>query len=135
MSIEKKNIIDYISEKNGKKVLVISDHLLWGNMMHLYQLQEKINMYLSAIETGQLATYYPNAKNGFIICLYLQYEPDKTGLLFLDKITEFINNQGYDFEYVIYDEVVAYIAQYAYDPSSLPESTTKMSSLRNFNKS
>ncbi len=104
MSIEKKDIIDYISEKDGKKVLVISDHLPWGDMMHLHQLQEKINMYLSAIETGQLDTYYPNAKKGFIISLYLQYEPDETGLLFLDKITEFINNQGHDFEYVIIDE-------------------------------
>ena len=31
MSIEKKDIIDYITEENGKKVLSISDHLQWDD--------------------------------------------------------------------------------------------------------
>ena len=64
MSVEKKDIIDYITEENGKKMLSISDHLQWGDLHHLYELQEKINMYLSAIETGQVSDYYPNATNG-----------------------------------------------------------------------
>lgn len=72
MSIEKKDIIDYISEENGKKVLSISDHLQWGSTSHLYMLQEKINMYLLVIENGLLTTYYPHATNGFLISLYLK---------------------------------------------------------------
>ena len=38
MSIEKKDIIDYITEENGKKVLSISDHLQWDDMDHLLML-------------------------------------------------------------------------------------------------
>lgn len=101
MSVEKKNIIDYISEKEGKKILSISDHLPWGDLTHLYMLQEKINMYLSAIETGQLSTYYPNATKGFVITLYLKYYPDKQGEAFLGKINEFLEKLGYDFKYSI----------------------------------
>ena len=94
MSIEKKDVIDYISEENGKKVLSISDHLQWGSTSHLYMLQEKINMYLSAIENGLLTTYYPHATNGFLISLYLKYAPDEQG-------TAFLNDLGYDFRYII----------------------------------
>lgn len=101
MSIERKDIIDYISEENGKKVLSISDHLQWGDLHHLYMLQEKINMYLSAIETGQLSKHYPNAENGYVICLYFKYEPDEQGLSFLSKVKEFISNSGYEFRYEI----------------------------------
>lgn len=41
MSVEKKDIIDYITEENGKNMLSISDHLQWGDLHHLYVLQEK----------------------------------------------------------------------------------------------
>ena len=101
MSIEKKDIIDYITEENGKKVLSISDHLQWDDMDHLLMLQEKINMYLSAIETGQVSDYYPNATNGYVICLYLKYELDEQGESFLQKVKYFLNNSGYEFKYEI----------------------------------
>ena len=104
MSVEKKDIIDYITEENGKKMLSISDHLHWGDLHHLYMLQEKINMYISAIETGQLLNYYPNATDGYIICLYLKYEPDEQGESFLQKVKDFLNNSGYEFKYKILKE-------------------------------
>lgn len=104
MSIEKKDIIDYITEENGRKVLSISDHLQWGDMHHLYMLQEKINMYLSAIETGQVLTFYPNATKGYVICLYLKYEPDEQGELFLRRVNDFLTHSGYEFKYVILKE-------------------------------
>ncbi len=104
MSIEKKDIIDYITEENGKKVLSISDHLQWDDMHHLLMLQEKINMYLSAIETGQVSDYYPNATNGYVICLYLKYEPDEQGIVFLEEIKKFVNKLGYEFKYTILSE-------------------------------
>jgi hypothetical protein len=101
MSVEKKNIIDYISEEDGRKVLSISDHLQWGSAYHLYMLQEKINMYLSAIENGQLAIYYPQATSGFLINLFCKYEPDEQGIDFLCKVKDFLNDLGYDFRYTI----------------------------------
>ena len=99
MSVEQKNIIDYVSVRDGKKVLTVSDHLQWNDIHHLYALQEKINMYISAIETGQLSTMYPEATKGYVIQLYLQYEPDEQGLSFLKKIGHFLAEHGSDFEY------------------------------------
>ena len=101
MSIEKKDIIDYISEENGKKVLSISDHLQWGSTSHLYMLQEKINMYLLVIENGLLTTYYPHATNGFLISLYLKYEPDEQGVAFLCNVKDFLNDLGHDFRFTV----------------------------------
>ena len=101
MSIEKQNTIDYISEESGKKVLSISDYLQWGSASHLYMLQEKINMYLSAIENGQLTTYYPHATNGFLISLYLKYEPDEQGVAFLCNVKDFLNDLGHDFRFTV----------------------------------
>lgn len=99
MSVEQKNIVDYISENDGKKVLTISDHLQWNDMYHLFALQEKINNYILAIESGQLSTYYPEATRGYVIRLYLQYEPDEQGLSFLKRIEHFLVEHGYDFNY------------------------------------
>lgn len=101
MSVEKKNIIDFISEEDGRKVLSISDHLQWGSAYHLHMLQEKINMYLSAIENGQLAAYYPQATSRFLISLYFKYEPDEQGIEFLCKVEKFLNDLGYDFRYTV----------------------------------
>ena len=58
-------------------------------------------MYLSAIENGQLATYYPQATSGFLINLYCKYEPDEQGIDFLCKVKDFLNDLGYDFRYTI----------------------------------
>lgn len=104
MSVENKDVIDYISVENGKKVLSISDHLPWGNVTHLYVLQEKINMYLSAIETRQILNYYPDATKGYIICLYLKYEPDEQGKSFLQRVNTFLNKSGYEFKYIVLED-------------------------------
>lgn len=55
MSVDNYQVIDFISEKDGRIVLTISDHLEWDDKHeHIYLLQEKINAYLTAIETGQI---------------------------------------------------------------------------------
>lgn len=52
MSVENSKVIDFISDKEDKIVLTISDHLEWDNdNEHIYLLQEKINAYLMAIES------------------------------------------------------------------------------------
>ncbi|HPK29581.1 MAG TPA: hypothetical protein PK979_00885 [Bacteroidales bacterium] len=55
MSVENRMIIDFISEKEDNVILTISDHLEWDEENeHIFLLQEKINDYLIAIESGQL---------------------------------------------------------------------------------
>ena len=64
MSVDNPNVIDFISEQDDDKVvLTISDHLEWDDEdnNHLYLLQEKVNAYLSAIESGQVDKAFTSA--------------------------------------------------------------------------
>jgi hypothetical protein len=105
MAVDNSNVIDLIStNKEGAVVLTISDHLEWDeDNEHLYLLQEKINTYLMAIESGQVNKSYPLSKNKhFIISVALKYEPDETGLLFFSKISNILSNAGYGFDYYVF---------------------------------
>lgn len=63
MSVDNLTVIDFISEEEWAVVLTISDHLKWDNELeHVYTLQEKINLYLGAIESVQLIKKYPAAE-------------------------------------------------------------------------
>ena len=55
MSVDQTKIIDIISKsKDGEIVLTISDHLDWKNLQeHLLLLQEKINTYLTFLESKE----------------------------------------------------------------------------------
>lgn len=65
MSVEQTNVVDAIGVDNatGDVVLTITDHLEWsgGDNEHLLLLQEKLNTYLSFVESGELLEAYPNA--------------------------------------------------------------------------
>jgi hypothetical protein len=91
MSIEDNNIIDFISiDNNGNSVLTISDHLEWDlENEHLLILQTKINMYLGAIESGELYSKYPKARNRKIcIRIIAINEPNIDGFKFLERVKE-----------------------------------------------
>jgi hypothetical protein len=109
MSVENSKVIDFISEKDNKIVLTISDHLEWdkGNE-HIYLLQEKINAYLMAIESGQVNKSYPKSiGKSFIVSVALKYAPDETGIAFLSNVNEILSNAGYIFKYYIFDDIPA----------------------------
>lgn len=58
MSIEESGRIDIIATRPGSNEvrLIITDHLPWTDeAKHLLMLQEKINNYISFIESGQLS--------------------------------------------------------------------------------
>lgn len=100
MSVENKNVIDYVSlDKYGNAVLTISDHLEWhSDNEHLLILQDKINAYLSAIEGGELYKRYPQAQGRkVIISVMAQHHPNKDGQIFLDRIKQAIEAAGYKF--------------------------------------
>jgi hypothetical protein len=102
MSIERTDIIDFASlDKYGNAVLTISDHLEWdeGNK-HLLLLQEKINSYLTAIESGELFEQYPVARDKKIaIELVLKYWPSLDGEKFLGMVQKYLSDSGYQFYY------------------------------------
>ena len=100
MSIENSNVIDFVSlDQTGNAILTISDHLEWGNE-HLLLLQEKLNTYLSSIESGDLCNNYPNVKGRkIIINLTTKYLPNEEGYIFLEKVKTMLEAAGYDFRH------------------------------------
>jgi len=102
MSIEKKDVIDFISiDSNGNAILTISDHLPWDRENeHLLLLQDKLNTYLGAIEDGQLYESYPKAKNrNIIIRIVALHSPNEDGQTFLERVNEILTSAGYGFEF------------------------------------
>lgn len=96
MSISQNNVIDAmgISNETGQVVLTISDHLRWGNE-HLLMLQEKINLYLAFVESGELIEKYPDASGReVLISVVCKYPPDMAGTRFLSKIGIIMEGAG-----------------------------------------
>ncbi len=80
MSVLEKNKIDGIgiSKDANKVALMITDHLNWENEIeHLTLLQEKINAYISFIESEQVYDVYPELSqiDGFILDIRFKYAP------------------------------------------------------------
>ena len=102
MSVEDKNKIDAIStSKENIVVLTISDHLEWDDSNdHLLTLQDKINSYFNVLQSGQIYESYPSAVGKKImIQIVFKFLPNNKGEEFLAKVKEFIEGNGYDFNY------------------------------------
>lgn len=88
MSIIDKDKIDSIgiNKENGNVMIAISDHLDWSNEYeHLIMLQDKLNSYLSFIESGEIYESYSKAKDKDIeIIIYAKYD-------ITEKAKEFLN--------------------------------------------
>jgi hypothetical protein len=71
MTIEQTDTIDFVTIKqdSGDVWLSISDHLPWdiGEGDHLLLLQGKLNAYLRFIESGELVSKIPQAKERSVI--------------------------------------------------------------------
>ena len=99
--LENLNLIDLASiDPNGNAVLTIIDNLEWDSENeHLLVLQNKINVYLEAIESGELNDKYPSAKNKSIIIEVVSlHEPNPDGKLFLERVGNILKASGYAFE-------------------------------------
>ncbi|SDI05163.1 hypothetical protein SAMN04488136_15011 [Vibrio xiamenensis] len=98
MSIEQKNKVDMITQLNDKVVLVISDDLEWDEKnQKLLLLQDKLNAYLSFIESGQLSDKYPNLDNNRIqIRLISKYAPNAEAEKFLSIASQSVKQAGFE---------------------------------------
>jgi hypothetical protein len=63
MTVENTSTVDAVGtdKETGEVRLSIFDHLPWDTE-HLRLLQDKINVYLGFIESGEIYVSYPNAK-------------------------------------------------------------------------
>jgi len=105
MSIDQPNVIDYLSSNkaDNRCVASIADHLEWDNREHLLALQDKINNYLSFIESGEIYEARPYARDQKIEISLLCIHTPETGddLKFLQFARNAINNAGFGFSVVI----------------------------------
>jgi hypothetical protein len=104
MSVENTKVIDVVSiDLDGNAILSISDHLEWDDKNeHLLILQDKINAYLDAIESGNLYKVFPNAKDRkIIIRIVAMYEPNSDVLIFLKRTEEILKSAGYGFGFKV----------------------------------
>ena len=102
MSIEDSKVIDVVGiEKNGDIILTISDHLPWDDEHnHLELLQEKINTYLSYIESGQILEDYPDAtESNIVIEVVCKHNLSNQAKEFYKCATEIIERAGFGLRY------------------------------------
>jgi hypothetical protein len=103
MSIEQIKTVDAIGLDNATNsvILTISDHLDWLEQAdnHLFLLQEKLNSYLSFIESKETIEVYPNAKNRkAVIEIIYKYPLNEQAQEFYKKVEQIIKNAGIGFQ-------------------------------------
>lgn len=102
MSVEEKDVVDFVSEApDGSCYLTVSDHLEWeGNDEHVLILQEKLNRYLAFVESGELIDKFPSMSGRKIVFdVRFMYAPSDFGFEFLSRICESMDVAGYGFQY------------------------------------
>ena len=106
--VEHAHVIDIISHdaKTGVVTLIMVEPRPWdGSEQRLFQLQEKINAYLSFVLDGEMEEAYPQFA-GQKVCLQLDCVgmPDSDVVGFLNTVREQIAFQGIDFQVRVKDE-------------------------------
>lgn len=88
-----------LDRASGECVLTLIDHLPW-DAQHLYDLQQRINLCLRTIESGELFLSHPDAVDGdFAIVLRCIHEPDTEARVFLEQAREMLDEAGYRLRY------------------------------------
>ena len=104
MSIEKADTVDFIGveKKSGQIALAISDHLDWNDeKAHLLKLQDKINTYLSFIESGEVYDAYPQAiDKSFVIKVYGKYALTDAAKRFYRKAGATLRKAGFGLRFI-----------------------------------
>jgi hypothetical protein len=103
MAVDEPKVVDFVSvDSKGKRAfLAISDHLDWlDGYEHQLILQEKLNAYLRFVESGELVERFPNTKGlPVVFDIRFMYEPDESGLRFLERAREVVVSAGFSLSY------------------------------------
>jgi|ERR1019366_6804461 hypothetical protein len=103
MAVDDFNVVDIVSiDSDGDVVLTISDHLEWAETTsHQLILQEKFNRYLAFVESGEILERYPKAKGRPVVfSVVTQFDPDTSGLAFLERARAVIEHAGFGFRHI-----------------------------------
>ncbi len=104
MSVDQKKVIDAISidEKSNEVLLFIFDHHTWDDPKsdHALILQDKINDYLSYVESGEIYENNPQYKNKpLVIIVKGKYPLSEFGKSFYEKATSIVQWAGFDLRF------------------------------------
>lgn len=104
MSIEQEKVIDMLVPDESLKevLLIITDHLPWSepNYEHALALQNKINFYLSFIESGEIYEKFPEHKDKSVIIKVVgKYPLSKEAERFYEKARTTIQWAGFDLRF------------------------------------
>jgi hypothetical protein len=102
MTVEQTSVVDiaYVDQETGITHLVVSDHLQW-DAEHLLVLQEKINCYLSFIESGEILDTLPSSKDRNIqIDVITKYKPTEEALHFFGHVEAILKGAGFGFAHI-----------------------------------
>ena len=105
MSVDRTGVVDAIGvdDSSGDVVLTITDHLEWGNNEHLLFLQEKLNTYLSFVESGEILSTYADAKGrDVLINVVCKYPPDERAVSFFNQVSGVVEGAGMKFKYHLF---------------------------------
>jgi len=107
MSVDQTNLVDAIGIDNstGEVVLTITDHLDWteNGRKHLFLLQEKLNTYLSFVESGEILETYPNAKDrAVLIDIVGKYQLSEQAQAFYAQFAQIVEGAGIKFRYRLF---------------------------------
>lgn len=110
MSITNPEAIDFWAIPHWEPeniILAITDHLEWGNAVeqgeHLLMLQEKINLYIAFVESGEMHTKIPAALDKQpIIRVFGLHELPEQGERFVNQVTQALEAVGIGFEFVLH---------------------------------
>lgn len=99
MAIDQVNTVDAIGidKVTSDLVLTITDHLEWTDFEkdHLFLLQEKLNKYLSFVESGEILDAYPDAKGkNIVIEIVCKHQPNSVAKNFFLKASTIIEGAG-----------------------------------------
>ena len=101
MSIEQTDLIDIISidRLTGETILTLSDHLDWSDSTtHLRLLQNKLNRYLTFVESGEIFRSYPKARNRPIVfAVVFKFRPNEEARAFLERVRPIVESAGITF--------------------------------------
>ena len=112
MAIDNPNIIDGIAidKERNAVVLLLTDHLLWegedalSEFEHLKLLQDKINAYISYLESRQYEATYPNEQFSFaVIEIHFKYSVTENCEKFLNEVQNQIGQLEIKIEAIIAD--------------------------------
>ncbi|MDE6953072.1 MAG: hypothetical protein K2P09_04605 [Erysipelotrichales bacterium] len=94
-NVTDRGVLDITLVEDDKYILVIIDHLEWKystRLKHASVLQDKINDYLEYIASGQATKEKPGLRP--VIRIIAQYSYSKYCIEFLERIKEYIKNNG-----------------------------------------